>query len=137
MKQTTLSLLRKWALLVMLAGAGGSLGLVLYAGRHNHSILLVVLFVVWVLSPFAALLVASVVSRSWFIPVRVTIYILMVVLPLGSLVGYSGALNQSSTKPAFVFLIIPLVSWLLMAIVIPISAAQSRRPARRSDNSDH
>ncbi len=130
----TLSLLRTLALVVMLVGAALSLGLVLYTGRHNHSILLLAIFVVWVLSPFAGLLVASLVSKNWLVPVRVTIYISMIVLTLGSVVSYGSTWIKSPEKPAFVFLIIPLISLLLIAIAIAIAAVRSRRPAPRSDS---
>ena len=122
------------ALVVLLAGAGGSLGLMLYAGRNNDSVLLLVLFATWVLSPFIALVAANVVSERWPVLTRVTLYCLILFLTLGSLVSYSGALSPSGTKPAFVFLIVPLISWLLMAIVIPIAASLSRMLSRRRDS---
>lgn len=121
--------MRTIALVVVLAGAVGSLGLVLNAGR-NTPVLLLVLFVGWVLSPFMALLVANRVSKRWSVPTRATIYCLMLVVTLGSLVGYSGAFNSPDTKPAFIFLVVPLISWLLMVTVIPIT----RRLSRKSNN---
>jgi hypothetical protein len=122
------------ALIAMLAGAGGSLSLMLLTGRNNDSVLLLVLFVTWVLSPFIALLVAIVVSKRWSVLTRVTLYSLMFVLTPGSLVSYSGTLSPPGAKPAFVFLVVPLISWLLIAIVIPITASLSRRLLRWSDN---
>ncbi len=115
----------------MFAGAAGSLGLVLYTGRHNPSVFLIIIFMVWVLSPFAALLVASVLSKQWFVHAREAIYILMPILAIGALISYSGVLSPPGTKPAFVFLVVPLISWLLMAIVIPIAAGRARRLAGR------
>lgn len=81
-----------------------------------------------------ALLVANVVSKRWSVPCRITLYSLMLVLTLGSLVGYSGILSPPGTKPAAVFLIVPLISWLLIAIVIPIAASLSRKLSGRSDS---
>ena len=129
-KILTLGQLRTVALIVLLGGAISSLVLVLHAGRNNKSILLPVLFVVWVLSPFIALLVANIVSKPWAVPRRMTLYSLMLVLTLGSLIGYSGILNPPGTKPAGVFLIVPLVSWLLIAL----AAVLSRRLSRRDDS---
>jgi hypothetical protein len=129
-KILTLSQLRTVALIVLLGGAVSSLVLVLHAGRNNKSILLPVLFVIWVLSPFIALLFANVVSKRWAVPRRMTLYSLMLVLTLGSLIGYSGILNPPGTKPAGVFLIVPLVSWVLIAIATVLS----RRLSRRNDN---
>jgi hypothetical protein len=130
----TISILHTIALMAVLCGAVGSLGLMLYTGRHNDSVLLLLLFATWVLSPFIALLVANVVSKRWLVLTRVTLYCLMLVITLGSLVSYSGALSPPGTKPAFVFLAVPLISWLLMAIVIPIAASLSRRLSRKSDS---
>jgi hypothetical protein len=132
-KFLTLSILRTMALAVGLAGAAGSLGLTLHAGRDTP-VLLLVLFVGWVLSPFIALLIANRVSRRWSVATHATIYCLMLVVTLASLVGYSGAFNSPDTKPAFIFLVIPLISWLLMAIAIPIAELLSRRLSRRNDN---
>jgi hypothetical protein len=126
-KNPSLSLLPTMALIVVLIGAGGSLSLVLRAGRHNHSVLLVGLFTIWVLSPFMALLAANVVSKRWPALTRVTIFSLALVLTLGSLIAYSGAWSPPKAKPAGVFLVVPLITWILLAIVIPIAASLSRR----------
>lgn len=121
------SLPGKIALIVLLFGALASLGLVFYKGRHNASILLRLLFAIWVLSPFIGLIVARAVSKRWSAITRGILYCLMFFISMGSMVGYSGVLNSAKTKPAFVFLVIPLISWLLMAIVIPISESIYRR----------
>ena len=118
---TFIHLLRTIALIAMLAGAVGSLGLVLYTGRRNESVLLLVLFAGWVLSPFMGLLVANMFSKHWSVLARLTLYWLMLVITGGSLLGYSGVLSPPGAKPAFIFLAVPLISWLLMAIVIPIA----------------
>ncbi len=129
-----ISFLRTIALTALLAGAMGSLGLMLHAGRHTP-VLLLVLFVGWVVSPFMGLLVANVVSKRWSVLTRVTLYSLMLVIALGSLVGYTVGLRPPGTRPAFVFLVVPLASWLLMAIVIPIATLLSRRRSRKGMDS--
>ena len=110
-----LSVLRTVAAFVVVAGAVGSVGFTLHAGRNNHSILLPLLFVVWVLSPFITFLVVNVVSKRWTVHVRMWLYILMLILTIGSLVGYSGILTPSGTKPAAVFLVVPLISWIFIS----------------------
>ena len=110
-----LKLLGTIALVVVMVGAVGSLDLMLSAGRHNPSILLVALFVTWVLSPFIALAIANLISKRWSITARVTLYIMTIVLTFGSLVLYGGAL-AIGTKPAFKYLLVPLLSWILMSI---------------------
>ena len=125
-KILTLSFLRTIALIMVLAGAGGSLGLMLNAGRHTP-VLLLVLFVGWVLSPFIALLIANVVSKRWSSLTCKTLYILMLVITLVSLVSYSGALTPPETKPASIFLVVPLTSWLLIMTAIPIARRMSSK----------
>lgn len=130
-KNLTTDFLQTMAVTVLLVGAVGSVGLVLKAGRHTP-VLLLVLFVGWVLSPFMALLVANRFSKRWPVSTRVAIYCLMLVVTLASLVGYSGAFNLPGTKPAFIFLVVPLISWLLMVTIIPVT----RRLSRKSNNID-
>jgi hypothetical protein len=122
--------LRTAALIALFLGALGSLGLTLYTGRHNNSIVLPILFAGWVLSPFVALLVVNAILRHSSIPTRVTLYILMLVITVGSLVAYSGVLTPPDAKPAGIFLVVPFISWILMAIVIPIASFLSRRGHR-------
>jgi|SRR5450631_630491 len=110
-----LSVLRTVAAFVVVAGAVGSVGFTLHAGRNNHSILLPLLFVVWVLSPFITFLVLNVVSKRWTVHVRMWLYILMLILTIGSLVSYCGILTPSGTKPAAVFLVVPLISWIFIS----------------------
>ena len=116
-KNISFIFLRTIALIAILFGAVASLYFVFNAGRNNNSILLRALFAVWTLSPFIAFLLAYAISRRWPYLKRITLYWLMLVVTFGSLVCYSGAFNTSKTKPAFIFLIVPLISWLLMIIV--------------------
>lgn len=119
--------LKTIALIVVLTGAVASLVFMFNAGRNQKSILLIALFTIWVLSPFIALLVANAISKSWSILSRRILYFLMLFITLGSLISYSGALSSPTTKPAFKFLIVPLVSWLLIVTVILIARKISRK----------
>jgi hypothetical protein len=131
-----LGILRATGLIAVLAGAVGSVGLTLLAGRHNSSHLLRVLFALWVLSPFVALVFANAVSKRWSVLTRATLYSLMLVLSLASLAIYGYvALGPPRAKTAFVFVVIPPASWLLIAIAVPIAALMSGRLSRRGDNS--
>ena len=122
-----LSLLRAVALIAVVAGAVGSGGLMLRAGRSTPRLLLV-LFVIWVLSPFVALAWANMVSKRWTVLTRATLYCVTLVITLGSLAIYGGVVLTSAGSPrAFVFVVVPAGSWLLMAIVVPIAALISRR----------
>ena len=113
-----LGFLRGVALLTVLLSAVGSLRLMLHAGRRQSSLLLIGLFTVWVLSPFAALVYAHMVAKRWQAAAQASIYCLMLILTLGSLACYGYVvLGPPRPQPAFVFLVVPLASWLLIFIV--------------------
>ena len=119
------------ARVALVGGAAGSIGLMLYAGRRAPRFLLV-LFAIWVLSPFAILAWANIVSKSWSVLTRATLYGVTVVLALASLAIYGDAvLRPPRSTPAFVFVAVPLGSWLLMAMVVPTAALISRRLSHR------
>jgi hypothetical protein len=125
--------LRAAAMIAVLAGAAGSIALTLRVGHRNNSRILMMLFAIWVLSPFTALVFANLASKGWPAFTRTTLYSLMLVLTLGSLAIYADvAFGPPRPKPAFVFLIVPLASWLLMAIVVPIAAIISGRRSSRA-----
>ncbi len=100
---------------VSLTGAIGSLAFTLYTGRHNGSVLLLGLFVIWVGSPFAALIVVKAL-RSLALALVVT---------TASLAIYGTiALGPPRAQPAFFFLMTPAASWFL----IGAAAFLNRRP---------
>ena len=125
--------LRAAALIALLVGAAGSLGLMLHAGRRSPRLLLV-LFVPWVLSPFIALVFAHVVSKRLSVPTRATLYCVMLVIAVGSLAIYGDdALGHRRPQAAFVYVAVPPASLLLMATVVPVAAFLSRRLSRRGN----
>src|SRR5260370_3761787 len=122
--------LRAVALVAVVGGALGSVGLMLWVGHRNPSRLLLVLFTIWDLSPFIALVLADIVSKRWSVPTRATLYGLMLILTLGSLVIYGDVVWRPRPQPAFVFLLVPFGSSLLMTIVVPIASLVSGRLSR-------
>jgi hypothetical protein len=122
-----LGVLRAVALVAVLSGPVGSVGLLLRAGRHTPRLLLV-LMAIWVLAPFMALVLANVVSKRWPVPTRVTLYGVTLLVTLGSLAIYADdALRPRKAQAAFVYVAVPAASWLLIAIVVPIAAFISGR----------
>jgi hypothetical protein len=115
------------AVLMVLAGAAGSLGFTLYTGSHNPSVVLVLLFAGWVVSPFIALLLINVITKRWEVFDRLVLYGLMVMLTIGSMVIYSGLWSPPNAKTAFVFLVVPLLSWSFMGMIL---LAASLSPSR-------
>ncbi len=135
-KPFLLNLLFGIALVVLVAGAGFSFVLVLRAGHNNKSVLLPLLFVGWVLSPFIAFMVVNVFARRWPDVPRITLYCLMLVITSVSVAAYNGAFSAPGAKLTGVFLIVPLLSWILMAIIIPVALSRSRKALARRDDSN-
>jgi hypothetical protein len=117
--------------LALIVGAVGSVGLMLYAGRSNTHVLITLGFVFWVLAPFALLALAERRSGSWVPATRVTLHALTVLVAVGSLAiyGYRAAFPPRSTG-AFLFVIVPPVSVVLVLVALAISSLMSR-PSRK------
>jgi len=103
-----LGLLRAAARIAVVAGAVGSIGLMLRAGQRTPRFLLV-LFTIWVLSPFVALAWANVVSKRWSVLTRATLYSVTLVITLGSLAIYGDVVVVAPPGSAntFVFVVVP------------------------------
>jgi len=122
--------LRAAALSAVLAGGAGSLGFMLNAGRRTPRFLLLI-FVFWVLSPFVLLVWAHRTSERWSAVTRSALYIVMLVVALGSLAIYADdALRPRRAQAAFVYVLVPPVSWLLIATVVPTVALVARGRSR-------
>lgn len=126
-----LHLLHAVALAAVVVGAIGSVGLMIWVGHRNPSRVLLGLFVIWDLSPFIALVLADSISKRWSVITRATLYGVMLIITLGSLALYGDVVLRPRPQPAFIFLVVPLGSWLLMTIVVPIAALISGRLSRR------
>jgi hypothetical protein len=123
--------LRAVAVIAALAGAVGSAGFLLRAGQRTPRLLLAMM-ALWVLSPFVALLLANAYSQRWSAPMRATLYSVTLVLTVGTLAVYAfDVLWPRSAQPAFVFVLVPPVSWLLGVIVVPTAAFVSGKLSRR------
>jgi len=121
------SLLRAAALTAVPVGALGSLGCTLLVGQRNASRILAVLFALWVLSPFVGFAVAHLVSPRWSSYARSAVYVAMLVVALASLAIYGEvAIGAPREKPAFMFLVVPLSSWLIVVAAFVVGA-KSRR----------
>src|SRR4051794_23155274 len=120
-RSTFLGLHSVVALIVIVAGAIGSFGLMLYAARHQQSLLLNVLFTGWVLAPFVALIWAYVVSKQWANRMQKTLYSVMFLTTAGSLGVYGTlALGTLRAKNGFIYLVVPAGTWLFMGIVFAL-----------------
>ena len=125
-------ILRIVALIAAVVGAAGSLGFMFREGQRTPRLLLIFFFF-WVLSPFAALLWANIVSKRWSVMTRVALYCVTLVVALNSLLIYSELVHVKppGAANAFLFVAVPPVSWALITIVIAIAALISRSVSRR------
>jgi hypothetical protein len=111
----------------------GSTGLMLRAGQNTPRFLLF-LFVIWLLSPFVTLAWANVVWTRWPVLTRVALYTVSLIVTLGSLAIYGDfvVVAPVGSANAFVWVVVPPVSWLLMTIVVSLAALISRRRQARN-----
>jgi hypothetical protein len=124
--------LRPIAVASLVLGAAASIAFTLYAGRHNPSQLLRVLFFIWVLAPFAGLAcgVSIAKRRSWLPPDLLDA--LMLIVSVASAGFYArAALSPPRAQAAFAFVFLPLASWILMVLVTVVASVAYRIRRRR------
>lgn len=118
--------LRMTALIVVVFGAIGSIGLFFHAIKHPPLVILV-LFVVWILAPYVVLIWGTVISKRWTALTRTTLYSVMIVVTIGSLAVYvRDAIKPRKSQPAAVYVLVPPASGLLVVIAVSIAALLSR-----------
>ena len=122
-------MLRSIALVAAAIGGAGSVTFLLQAGHRNRElVLLVTLFSIWVLSPFALLAWAILKSERFTETVRSTLYGATIGLAVASLAIYSRLID---VKPAgspntYLFVAVPPASWAFIAVVMSIAFLKSR-----------
>jgi len=108
-------------MIVIMIGVVGSLIFMFNASRNQKSILLLVLFTGWVVLPFIALLATCFIAKNRPVTTRIITYGLSFVISLCSLAGYGGAFSGPDTKNAFMFLVVPFISLILIVASILIN----------------
>jgi hypothetical protein len=106
------------AAIVTFVAALGSVALQLYAGRPSPQILVLILIAGWVLSPFAVLGFLHLRANRWPTVPRTTLYCVMLLVAFSSLAVYGLAVVRPlvAKPPAFLFVALPPVSLLLVAV---------------------
>ena len=127
-----LKVLRTVAFIAVVLGAVGSLGLMLHVGHYRFNVLML-LFAVWDLSPFAGLILAGIVSKHWPVISQAALYAVMLIVAGESVVIYGRVVLKSPAQPAFAFLIVPLASWVLLIVVVLITHVVSRKLSGRHE----
>ena len=124
-------MLRSLAGVAALVGAVGSVELMLRAGRETPRFLLVI-FVFWVLSPFALFALGLMMSKRWSIPARATLYVTMLLLAPASLAMYAHPdFRPAGTKNASIFVVVAPISWIVMTVAVGIAMLASQRRGER------
>jgi hypothetical protein len=126
MQSRGLDVLRSVALVLVVVAAIVSFGLMLHVGQYRLSVLML-LFAVWDLSPFAGLFAAGIVSNRWRILMRSALYAVMLFVAGESVVVYGRVVLKRPAQPAFAFLMVPLVSWALLIVVLLIAHVVSTK----------
>jgi hypothetical protein len=123
-----LAVLRAVALVAVAAGAVGSIVLMLRAGQRAP-LLLQITFGLWVLSPFAALAWANLAATRWSAAARATLYGVTVVVATISLAIYARllVLSPRGAPNAFIYVVVPPASWVVMTIAALVVTFMSRR----------
>ena len=123
--------LRATAVVALAAGTVGSIALMLRTSP-NMPALLVVLIGLWVISPFVLLALCDALAKRWPLLNRPTIHVLALVLAIVSLSVYqSVAFGPPRPKPAALFVLIPPISWLVIATGLGMAALVSRKRRAR------
>lgn len=121
------SILRIAFFIAIAAGTVGAIALMLRASP-NMPALLVVLIGLWVISPFALLALCDVLAQRWPLLHRPTIHVLALVLVVVALAVYqSVAFGPPRPKPGAFFVLIPPISWLVIATGLGAAALVSRK----------
>jgi len=98
---------------------------------HQNSYVLLLLFTLWVLSPFAATIWAHTTARRWSPDSQLAVAVVTPLIAVGSLGVYGAvAFGRAQAKIGFVFLVVPFASWVLWAIAL--AGVQVSRLLRRT-----
>jgi hypothetical protein len=117
---------KSWMTAIAIVAAIGSFALMLHVGQYRMS-LLMLLFAVWDLSPFVALVVAGTLSTRWPDLMRGALHAVMLFISGLSLIVYGLVVLKRPAQPAFAFLVVPLGSWVLLIVVVLIAHTVSTR----------
>ena len=125
--------MRAMAAASAIIGGVGSVALMYHVGSRNPSWLLLLMFLGWVSAPFAALLWAIRLAPRLPERERTVLYALTILIAAASLAEYTNvAFGPPPTKPARFFLMVPVASWLVMAIAAAVARSMSRGHPPRS-----
>lgn len=103
------------------------MALMIRAGARQRSLILILLFAGWVLSPFLALALANLRAPRWPPRVRTALHGAMLGVTAVSLTVYGSHAVRGGMKAGFVYLVGPAMCWLLIVVVLGANAIVSTR----------
>src|SRR5947207_8703900 len=128
--------LRLTALIALVIGAVGSIGLWIHAARHPP-LAIIVLFVIWVLSPFVLLGISHAVAKRWAPGTQTALYLVTLVVSLGSILIYADdAIAHRTAHPAAVYVVVPAAAWVVSAVAVGLGAWIAKRKQKLQDRSE-
>ena len=115
------------AALVVIAGIM-SLALQLYQARTNEHYYMTVLFALWVSSPFVAMIWLWKYSDKWITQSRLVAFLDMILISMLSMAVYiNNLLNPRMAQPAFVFVVVPAISWIFIGVMVLVAVYLTRK----------
>jgi hypothetical protein len=113
---------RAAAVIALVIGTAASLVFEIRGGRRNPSQLLVAGIALWVISPCLLLFIANAISARWSTKGRLMLYGLTMIVALVPLIFYGDqSLRPAHTSAAFLFIAIPPILWLVIAIAVALA----------------
>lgn len=119
---STPAVLEVAAHLALIAGTAWAVFCTLYTGRHNPSLVLMGLFLVWVCSPFAGFAFALRSARRYGLGVVKALQANCIVVTATAAILYGAmAFSAPSHHKAAAFLVVPAASWLAIGAFLVMS----------------
>ena len=104
-------------------GAVGAVALTLYAGRDNGLPFLMILMSGWVFAPFFGYaVIRKIAGRRSSFPLASIDGVVIVIAVVALAIYAQNVLHPRSSKPAAVFVAVPIASWAVMLIVVAVAS---------------
>lgn len=122
--------MRRNAIRAALLGAVSSAALMIYAGRKSPQHLIIALFVIWVVFPFLAMLVAAMPAREWPELRQRALYRFMIGVSVISPLAYAiAAFVPIGTRPTPIFVMVAPITVVSLAVTILAAMRMNRTRA--------
>jgi hypothetical protein len=113
-------------------GAVGAVALTLYAGRDNGLPFLMILMGGWVFAPFFGYaVIRKIAGRRSSFPLASLDGVVIVIAVVALAIYAQNVQHPPTSKPAVVFVAVPIASWVVMLIVVAIASFIAHREIPR------